>query len=298
MSITRYLDLDPRPAPDVERGSIFFVGTATMLIEFAGFTVLTDPNFLHQGRDVRLGYGLCSRRLTDPALEISDLPDLDLVLLSHLHEDHWDRVAKAHFDRRLPIVTTPHAADKLGRRGFLAPEPLATWQTLAVTRGDVTLRITAMPGRHGPQHLSRLLPPVMGSMLEYETASGGLLQRIYVTGDTLVFKGLEEIRHRCRDIDLAILHLGGTRVLGVLLTMDADQGVEALQIIDPKHALPVHYDDYTVFRSRLSDFQRAVEAAHLADRVQVLGRGKPCSFTGRPVQRSPVHLLQPRHRAG
>jgi hypothetical protein len=63
--------------PDLERGSIFFVGTATVVIRYAGFTILTDPNFLHAGDLVHLGYGLTSRRRTNPALEMEDLPPLD-----------------------------------------------------------------------------------------------------------------------------------------------------------------------------------------------------------------------------
>src|SRR5215210_4382529 len=87
--------------PDFGSGSIFFVGTATVLIRYAGFTILTDPNFLHQGDHVHLGYGLISRRLTNPAVEIEDLPPLDLVVLSHLHGDHFDRVAEAKLDKTL-----------------------------------------------------------------------------------------------------------------------------------------------------------------------------------------------------
>ena len=90
-----------------ERGSVFFVGTATVIIRYGGFTILTDPNFLHAGDHVHLGYGLRSRRLTNPAVEIEDLPPLDLVVLSHLHGDHFDRVAEAKLDKTLPIVTTP-----------------------------------------------------------------------------------------------------------------------------------------------------------------------------------------------
>jgi hypothetical protein len=41
--------------PDLGSGSVYFVGTATVLIRYAGFTVLTDPNFLHQGDHVHLG---------------------------------------------------------------------------------------------------------------------------------------------------------------------------------------------------------------------------------------------------
>jgi L-ascorbate metabolism protein UlaG (beta-lactamase superfamily) len=80
--------------PDFENGSIFFIGTATVLIRYAGFTILTDPNFLHRGDHVHLGYGLISRRQTNPAVEMEDLPPLDFVLLSHLHGDHFDRVAE------------------------------------------------------------------------------------------------------------------------------------------------------------------------------------------------------------
>jgi hypothetical protein len=60
--------------PDFANGSVFFVGTATVPIRYAGFTILTDPNFLHQGDHVHLGYGLISRRQTNPAIEIEDLP--------------------------------------------------------------------------------------------------------------------------------------------------------------------------------------------------------------------------------
>src|SRR5829696_2579883 len=88
-------------APDLRRGSIFFVGTATVLVRYGGFTLLTDPNFLHAGDHVHLGYGLRSRRLTNPAVEIEDLPPLDLVVLSHLHGDHFDRVAEEKLDKTL-----------------------------------------------------------------------------------------------------------------------------------------------------------------------------------------------------
>ena len=59
-------------------------------------------------------------------------------------------------------------------------------------------------------------------------------------------------------IDLCIIHLGGTRIAGVLLTMDAAQGVSALRLLRPATAIPVHYDDYTVFKSSLDEFRAAL----------------------------------------
>ncbi|HYE14653.1 MAG TPA: hypothetical protein VD968_09460, partial [Pyrinomonadaceae bacterium] len=111
-------------APDFSKGSIFFVGTATVILRYAGFTILTDPNFLHAGDHVHLGYGLTAQRLTNPALEIDELPPLDFCVLSHYHGDHFDRVAEEKLQKDLPIVTTEHAATELKGKGFTAPVAL------------------------------------------------------------------------------------------------------------------------------------------------------------------------------
>ncbi len=263
---------------DLGSGSVFFVGTATVILRYAGFTILTDPNFLHAGDHVHLGYGLRSERRTNPAMEIEDLPPLDLVLLSHLHGDHFDRVAEEKLDTRVPIITTPHAARYLEGKGFRPPAALDTWESILVRKGDAQLRVTAMPGTHAPGPLRKVLPPVMGSMLEFGTAEGGTRVRLYITGDTLIHDRLKEIPQRYPEVDLALLHLGGTRVLGILVTMDADQGVEAMRIVDPKTAIPIHYNDYTVFKSPLEDFKKAVAQAGLEDRVRYLAHGETYEF--------------------
>lgn len=263
----------------LETGSIFFVGTATVILRYAGFTILTDPNFLHQGDHVHLGYGLRSARRTNPAIEIEELPPLDLVVLSHMHEDHFDRIAEQQLSKDVPIVTTQHATESLREKGFKSAHPLETWETLTVTKGEVQLRITAMPGRHGPGILAAALPPVMGSMLEFQTvATSQTLFRLYITGDTLVYEQLKEIPQRYPDIDLALLHLGGTKVFGVLLTMDAKQGVEAVKLINPQTAIPIHFNDYTVFKSPLEDFQQAIAEAGLSDRIRYLTHGETYTF--------------------
>ena len=257
-----------------EAGSLYFIGNATVLIRYAGFTVLTDPNFLHQGEHVHLGYGLRSRRRTDPAMAIEGLPPLDVVVLSHLHDDHFDRIAEERLDRAVPIVTTRHAATRLGAKGFRDARALATWGSATFTRDGATLRVTSMPGQHTPLAMMQpLLPPVMGSLLEFDDGGGPPL-RMYISGDTLMHGRLEEIPRRYPDIDMALLHLGGTRVFGVMLTMDGAQGVRLLQLVDPATAVPIHYDDYEAFKSPLEDFRREVERAGLAGRVRYVARGE------------------------
>jgi L-ascorbate metabolism protein UlaG (beta-lactamase superfamily) len=267
------------PAPDLSTGSIFFIGNATVLIRYAGFTILTDPTFIHMHEQVPLGYGLHTTRLTNPAIEIRELPPLDLIILSHFHGDHFDQVAERELAKSVPIVTTPEAVRELGQRGFGHTYPLDPWASMTVAKGDAHLRITAMPGRHGPPLADLVLPDVMGSLLEFASPAETSLFRLYITGDTLVIDDLQEIPRRYPEIDLALLHLGGTRVLGILVTMDGKQGVQLMQLVAPQHAIPIHYNDYDVFTSPLADFQQEVQAAGLEERVHYLHHGDTYTFT-------------------
>jgi hypothetical protein len=180
--MSNVLTLSERPAAaPATSGTVTFVGNATVLIRYAGFTLLTDPTFVHMHEKVSIGYGLHATRLTDPALDIADLPPLDFILLSHFHGDHFDQVAERDLDHALPVITTPHAARELAQRGFHATHALATWASITVTKGDARLRITSMPGRHGPPLSELLLPELMGSMLEFQAAEGARPFRLYIT---------------------------------------------------------------------------------------------------------------------
>ncbi|HUQ31011.1 MAG TPA: MBL fold metallo-hydrolase [Pyrinomonadaceae bacterium] len=273
-----HLSAPGEAAVDFSQGSIFFVGTATVILRYAGFTILTDPNFLHAGDHVHLGYGLTSERLTNPAIELEDLPPLDFCVLSHYHGDHFDQVVEERLQKDLPIITTEHAAGKLKEKGFTETLSLDTWDSVTVTKGSASVRLTSMPGKHGPALTDLLLPPVMGSMLEFQAAPDKTALRLYITGDTLVHDDLEEIPKRYPEIDLALFHLGGTRIMGILLTMDAEQGVEAIRIINPHEVIPIHYNDYDVFKSPLEEFKQAVEAAGFQDRVRYLSHGETYNF--------------------
>jgi L-ascorbate metabolism protein UlaG (beta-lactamase superfamily) len=141
-----------------------------------------------------------------------------------------------------------------------------------------------MPGTHGPLLVSSLLPDVMGSMLEFRNERDGSAYRMYITGDTLIHRDLLEIPRRYPNVDLALLHLGGTRVMGILVTMDAAQGIQALRIIRPEMAIPIHYNDYDLFKDPLENFMRAVEQAGLRDKVHYLQHGETYSFALRAAE--------------
>jgi L-ascorbate metabolism protein UlaG (beta-lactamase superfamily) len=113
----------------------------------------------------------------------------------------------------------------------------------------------------------------MGTLLEHRVG-GGEPTRIYVSGDTLTGGHLDEIARRHPRIDVAVVHLGGTRALLRTVTMDGGQGADLVRRLSPRRVVPVHYDDYTRMKSGLADFERAAREAGLAERVTPVGRGE------------------------
>lgn len=257
--------------------TLTFGGTATTLLRLGPFTLLTDPNFLRRGQYAHLGYGLRSRRLTDPAITPADLPELDAVLLSHMHGDHWDRIATHELPKALRVVTTPEAARCLSQRGFTDAEDLTPWQTTELTRDGQTLRVTSVPGVHGPGPLARLLPQVMGSVLEL-VRDDRVRWRGYVTGDSLFRPVLGEVLERCGRLDALVPHLGGTRVGPFLVTMDGRQGADLVDLLRPPLTVPVHYDDYTLFKDPLGSFWQQVAARRLPGELRAVARGETVSL--------------------
>lgn len=275
------IELPGAGTSDFGEGELYFIGNATTLISYAGFTVLTDPVFLHAGGHVHLGHGAYARREVDPACQIADLPPLDLVVLSHHHGDHFDEVAARDLDKELPIVTNDHAVRLLGEQGFTRGHALDTWESVDVEKGDARLRITSMPGKHAPDHVAGLLPPVMGAMLDFLDGDRRPF-RLYLSGDTLLHDRLYDIPRSYPEIDLALIHAGGTTLLGTVVTMTGEQAVRCVEIMEPRTAIPIHYDDFSVFLSGLDDVERAAAESSVSTEFHYLSHGERYRF--RPVR--------------
>ncbi|KAF2876466.1 beta-lactamase-like protein [Massariosphaeria phaeospora] len=307
--------LHPSNAPTEDtNASLFFIGTATTILEWEGLRILTDPNFLHAGDHVHLGPGVSATRLTNPAIDLEELPRIDVILLSHYHEDHFDRDVEEKLRRSIPIISTPHAKGHLTSKGdesFKEVHALDFFESMMVNiptkqshaNKKPSIKVTGMPGKHVPpgplsvvNDFIAAVPPTNGWMIElgYSDSAtsnasdeGGFDSgyRIYISGDTLMIDELKEIPERYRDknIDLMLIHLGGTTIPGpkmplLMVTMDAKQGVQMMQLIKPDVTIPVHYDDYDVFASPLSDFKKAVDEAGLSDKVVYLDRKDQYKF--------------------
>ncbi|KAK4616090.1 UPF0173 metal-dependent hydrolase [Fulvia fulva] len=304
----------PTKSHGKENASLYFIGTATTLLQWQGIRILTDPNFLHAGEHVHLGPGVTGTRVTNPAVDLHALPHIDAVLLSHYHADHFDELVEKSLRRDLPIVTTPHAKEHLadkksGEEKFTQVHDLNTFENALLdikTEGVASpdripaIKVTAMPGKHvppGPLNVANdilgAVPPTNGWMLELgskpamSTVASDFRSgyRVDISGDTLLVDDLKEIpkRYAGLEIGLMLIHLGGTTIPGpkvplLMVTMDAVQGVKLMQLIKPDVTIPVHYDDYDVFLSPLEDFKKAVTKAGFDDRVVYLDRAEEYRF--------------------
>ncbi|KAK1238517.1 hypothetical protein MKX07_006663 [Trichoderma sp. CBMAI-0711] len=304
-----------------EDASVYFIGNATTVLEWSGFRILTDPNFLHAGDHVHLGPGVTSKRRTNPAVDLDELPPMDCILLSHYHEDHFDQLVEESLNRDFPIITTPHAKGCLTSSSkpepFRAVHALDFFQSILLESpaniqtetATPVIRVTGMPGKHVPpgtlsalNDLLSAVPPTNGWLLElgWADASANAQDdentpselrtgyRIYISGDTLFVDELREIPKwlNGKHVDLMLVHLGGTTIPGasaplVMVTMDAKQGIQLIHLIQPDVTIPIHFDDYDVFLSPLSDFQDKIKQDGLKERVVYLNRGDQYRFTVR-----------------
>jgi L-ascorbate metabolism protein UlaG (beta-lactamase superfamily) len=234
------------------------IGGPTVLIEAAGWRLLTDPTFDPPGERYSFGWGTSSRKLTGPALPAAELGRIDAVLLSHDHHaDNLDAAGRALLPSAGVVVTTTPGAKRLGgeTRGL---EP---WGTTSLEGdGRPSIEVTATPCRHGPPLSGPIVGAVIGFALRWDGQGHGVL---WISGDTVLYSGVREVAERLR-VGTALLHLGGVRlpVTGpARYTMTARDAVELCALIRPRTAIPVHYEGWVHFQEEREAIEREFAGA-------------------------------------
>ena len=139
----------PNPAEwSDNRITAAWLGHATVLINFFGIKILTDP-VLFPRIGIRLpGLTLGPKRLTASALTVRDLPKIDIVLLSHAHFDHFDMRTLHRFDRSTTVITAWRTSDLLRCKRFRDVSELRWKEIKSVTTFAGKIDIVAFRVKH------------------------------------------------------------------------------------------------------------------------------------------------------
>ncbi|MBP1874883.1 L-ascorbate metabolism protein UlaG (beta-lactamase superfamily) [Ensifer adhaerens] len=224
------------------------IRNATLKLDYAGRTVLIDPYFAPK-------HSLPSfaNRSENPVVELpvsidEILDGVELVIVSHLHSDHFDDVAKACLAKDLPIFCQPDDEGEIRAAGFAAVTPLAdraTWQGLTLTRRE---------GSHGLGPVVELMGSVMGFTLEAEGEPS-----IYWAGDTVLYPPVSDVIAGTRP-DIIITHSCGARWDGDLIVMDADETVSVCAASADAVVVATHMEALDHATISRQDLREAAEA--------------------------------------
>jgi L-ascorbate metabolism protein UlaG (beta-lactamase superfamily) len=251
---------DPKAWPD--RGLYAaWLGHTTVLLKIDGTTVLTDPVFsMRVGIDLGLAT-LGPKRLVAPALDVGDLPKIDLLLLSHAHMDHFDLPSLRSLESRATrVVTAAKTGDLLSAGRYAGVTELGWGQRVGVG----PLEIRAFQVNHwGARMNSDTYRGYNGYTIEagrYRVLFGG------DTALTAVFCGLKALR----PFDLAIMPVGAYNPW-IHYHCTPEQSWRMADDAGAEFVLPVHHQTFPLSREPfLEPIERVLAAAgNHPDRVAV-----------------------------
>jgi N-acyl-phosphatidylethanolamine-hydrolysing phospholipase D len=256
---------------------ITWVGAAAMVISFGDLTILTDPALgktfaMGDPNDAADHETIRTHRRLTPVAGV-DLKIVDLVVLSHAHEDHFDQQAAADLDRSLPIILPTADEQAIAAKGFRTLDAMKWGETRQVDAGVGRVRITAVAARHSQDPaMARALGIGNGYWIEF--SRGDWIRTMYWTGDTMPTADVVETIRSLGQPDLMVPHVGGVGITGPLgqISMGADDVVALAAAIRPTYVLPIHHSTYAFFREPISKLAQRSQGQPY--RLDLIGAGE------------------------
>jgi len=254
-----------------------WIGHSTVLLQFGGLNVITDPVFSQRAFPVQWAG---PRRIMDPALPLDVLPPLDVVLLSHSHYDHLDkpavrRLAKAH--PQATWVVPLGLATYLRGWGVREIVELDWWQETVVN----ALRITATPARHFSARRLGDRNRTLWCGFAFELDG----TRAFFAGDTAYHQEFGDVGARCGPFDFMMIPIGAyaPRWFMHVVHVDPDEAVQIYEDLAKPHAgsprplmLGIHWGTF-----RLTDEPMDEPPRRTAERWRAVGLDEECLWIAR-----------------
>ena len=261
----------PRPPERVNSLRVTFVNHATMLIQMDGVNVLTDPMWSERCSPFSFAG---PKRHRPPGIRLSDLPPIDVVLVSHNHYDHldiptlWRLRVRSH-----PRVITPLGNSQLmSRHGIGGAMELDWWQQIPVSD---RVKVTLVPARH---FCARAISDRNRNLWGGFVISGPS-GNVYFAGDTGFGRHFEMIAQRFKPLRVALLPIGAylPRWFMRPVHISPVEAVDAHTILGAEMSIPMHYGTFNLGddgEMQPLDDLRAAIAANQVQNFRILDFGE------------------------
>jgi L-ascorbate metabolism protein UlaG (beta-lactamase superfamily) len=253
--------------------TLAWLGHATVLINFYGVRILTDPAlFSRIGIDIGIG-SIGPLRLVECALAAEDLPDIDVVLVSHAHFDHLDTPSLAAVRGRPVAIMATGTADLLPARHYSAVHelPWGASRVVATRRGELVVR--GIEVKHWGARMRRdTWRGYTGFVLEREG------RKLLIGGDTAATGVFRE--HRALGpFEAAIMPVGAYDPW-IRNHCTPEQAVTMADAAGGRLFVPVHHQSFELSREPfLEPIERTQEAlAKELDRLAIREVGQTVAF--------------------
>ena len=254
-----------KPTPEVwseEEVTAAWLGHSTVLFNFFGLIIITDPVFSRR-IGIRLPFlTLGPKRLTEPALAFPELPPIDLVLLSHAHFDHIDRRTLKRFRKSTSVITARKTRDLLRGTKFSKIIELDWNDTVRVSPRGLEIEFTAFRPNH------------WGARMQYDEHRGYNSyvisrrdKRIIYGADTAMTDAFAKLRDG-RPFALAIMSIGAYDPW-IRAHATPEQAIAMADAAGAQYIMPVHHQTFRLsvepFREPIERFTEAL--AHAPERI-------------------------------
>lgn len=260
------------PLPKIDQGiKVTYIGHENFLIQTEGLNLLTDP--VYSERTSPVGFA-GPKRAHLPGIRFEDLPQIDVVYVSHNHYDHMDSDTIKRLSKKFSplFITPPGNKENLQRFGAHNIIELDWWQTHQLKEN---LILTMTPAQHwsGRSPFDRRKALWGSFFLKANNRS------IYFAGDTGYGPHFTEIQKRQGDIDLALLPIGAYEPRWFMkdIHMNPEDAVLAHLDLKAKQSLGMHFGMFQLTNegidTPLQDLDLAV-IKHKVDNFKTLKPGQ------------------------
>ena len=219
--------------PSSEDFNITWFGHSTVLMQMHGMNILIDPVFSEKASPVSFAG---PSRYSDIVMETEELPNIDIVVISHDHYDHLDYKTIKEIDSKVDKYIVPLGVENHLERWGVDKDKiinLAWWEEVNING----LLIAATPAKHySGRNVIDMYNNLWASWVFIDEN-----YKVFTSGDSGFDKHFEEIYNKYGEFDFAMLESGQYDVKWRATHMTPEESVEACKLLKAKVIMPIHW---------------------------------------------------------